>query len=119
MISNHRHHAAGALVHERLADADIIHVVGEADLSSAGEFEAACVASARHESRLVVDLWDCTYLDSSILAAIVRLHKRYEPHFSVVLNASGIVQRILQISGLDALLPLRFERLGETGLQAS
>jgi len=115
MISNHRNHVAGALVHERLADADIVHVLGEADLSSAAELEAACVASARTGRRLVVDLWDCTYVDSSILAVIVRLHKRYEPHFSIVLNASGIVRRIMQISGLDALLPTHTERLAEAG----
>jgi len=115
VISNHRNHASGALVHERLGDADVIHVLGEADLSTAAEFEAACVASARQQRDLVVDLWDCTYLDSSILAVIVRLHKRYEPHFSIVLNSSGIVQRIMKISGLDALLPLRNERLAEAG----
>jgi anti-anti-sigma factor len=115
MISNHRNHAAGALVHERLSNADVIHVMGEADLSSAAEFEAACVASARHQRDLVVDLWDCTYLDSSILAVIVRLHKRYDPHFSIILNSSGIVQRIMKISGLDSLLPLRTERLSDVG----
>jgi anti-anti-sigma factor len=115
VISNHRNHASGALVHERLNDVDIIHVMGEADLSSAAELEAACVASARQQRELVVDLWDCTYLDSSILAVIVRLHRRYDPHFSIVLNSSGIVQRIIKISGLDALLPLRSERLAEAG----
>jgi anti-anti-sigma factor len=115
MISNHRNHESGALVHERFTDADVIHVVGEADLSCAAELEAACVASARQQRDLVVDLWDCTYLDSSILAVIVRLHKRFDPHFSIVLNSSGIVPRIMQISGLDALLPLRTERLAEAG----
>jgi anti-anti-sigma factor len=115
MISNHRNHASGALVHERLEDADVVHIMGEADLSTAAEFEAACVASARHGRDLIVDLWDCTYLDSSILAVIVRLHKRFDPHFSIVLNSSGIVQRIMKISGLEALLPLRNERLADVG----
>jgi anti-anti-sigma factor len=115
MISNFHNHAAGALVHERLPDADVLHVVGEADLSTAAEFEAACVASARQQRDLVIDLWDCTYLDSSILAVIVRLHKRFAPHFSIVLNSSGIVHRIMKISGLDTLLPLRSERLAEAG----
>jgi len=111
MISNFRHRDSTAFVHERFARTDVVHVIGEVDLASAPDLEAACLASARLRHELVLDFSRCTYIDSSVLAVAVRMHRSHAPLFSVVVDAKGVVKRILAISGLDTLFTCREESL--------
>jgi len=70
--------------------------------------------------RLVIDLADCEYLDSTFLGCLVDLHKRYgtsEPPRFVVSAPAETARRLLAATRLDTLLHPTEERtefLGES-----
>ena len=89
-------HAAVVSIH---GDLDIVHAAG------VGE----ALASVPVEDDLVVDLTDVAFLDSvglSQLVATARAHRTAASQMSLY-GPSPAVQRLLQVTRLDALLPTR------------
>ncbi len=94
--------AAGAAVVSLHGDLDIVHAahVGEA------------LASVPVEDDLVVDLTDVSFLDSvglSQLVATARAHRTAGAQVALY-GPSPAVQRLLQVTRLDTLLPTRPHR---------
>lgn len=89
-----------AFVHQRVADVDVVRVFGEVDLASVGQFEEALRTAARPDARIVVDLRTCTYMDSTVLAALVRSEKLYRGFFALILPEDGAVRRLFAITSL-------------------
>lgn len=87
-------------VHDRVAGTDVLRVYGEVDLSSVAALETALQAAAGPDAQIVVDLQPCTFIDSSVLAALVRAAKTYEGRFGLILPESGPVRRIFTITSL-------------------
>jgi anti-anti-sigma factor len=83
---------------------------GEIDLAIVGEVER-CVGEALAlpgTDALVVDLADCTYLDSSGLRALLSAQhqaQRAEVTLSIT-GVQGIVRRVIELTNLDQELPL-------------
>jgi anti-anti-sigma factor len=81
--------------------------IGEIDMSNAASLTAACapVVDLRGVT-LEIDLEGLTYIDSSGIGALVGIHHALESHGSSiqVVNSSGIVGRVLELSGLLPLL---------------
>ena len=78
-----------------------VTVVGELDLYTAPELEQALEEPARE---FVIDLVDCEFIDSTALGLLVAARARVE---RLALIAPGLeVQRILEISGLDRIIPV-------------
>ena len=100
----------GTLATDRLAGngrsaVTVLRVQGEHDLATAPSVRAA-LAEAGDGEALIVDLRDCTFVDSSIIAAL--LHARQErTAFAVVLPAdpASAVVRAFTIAGLSTHLP--------------
>jgi len=79
---------------------------GEIDIATAGPLreELLALVEAEHPDHLVVDLRDVTFMDSSGLAVLIRVHKQQLQHGGdvTVINPTPSVRRILRITGLDA-----------------
>jgi anti-sigma B factor antagonist len=89
---------------ERLADATVIHVVGEVDLTTAPELREVLidVLSTAPATHLIVDLSGVGFVDSTGIGVMVGAHKRVTANggrFSAVIATPG-VRKVLQTTGL-------------------
>lgn len=78
-----------------------VTVAGEIDLYTASQLEEALEQDA---TEFVVDLIDCEFIDSTGLGVLVAARARVD---RLALIGPGVeVQRILEISGLDRIIPV-------------
>lgn len=87
---------------------------GEVELSIAGELDLASVESVRRgidevvgaaPLRIVFDLGDLTFMDSSGIAMLLQLANRVED--IEIRNATPIVRRVIEATGLTTTLGLQ------------
>jgi anti-anti-sigma factor len=87
---------------ERAADgsATFLHISGELDITSRDEVYTA-IAAALADGDVVVDLAGVTFLDSEALGALIDGYNaaRAVPAGFRVVNARGLVARVLKVSG--------------------
>jgi anti-sigma B factor antagonist len=83
----------------------IIALGGEHDISTAPDLRRNIDQALGAPLRIVMDLTDTTFIDSSILALILSCSRAKEPAFSLVLPASGPARRLFSITGLDHIFP--------------
>lgn len=82
----------------------VIAIAGELDLASAPSVEAALEAlSAEEPQRIVFDVAELTFLDSSGLAVLLGMAQRMPVSLR---NANAVVQRIVTTTGLTEVLPI-------------
>ena len=82
-------------------------VGGEFDVAAAAVFdEAAANARAAHDHAVVVDLSRVTFIDSSGMRALLRLHVKVGTRLSLIPGPPR-VQRVFELAGLTAALPFR------------
>ena len=81
-----------------------IRLVGELDIATVGAFSDKCDALlADGYEHLMLDLRDLTFMDSSGLRAIVKLH-RDAPGLQII-DGPEPVQRVFTVTGLRRHLP--------------
>ena len=89
----------------------VVHLTGELDLYNAPVLRETlldCVAQS--PSRLVLDLAEVTFVDSTVLGALVEVRSKLGSRDRFVLAAPGLeTRRALAVSGLD-----RHFRVSET-----
>lgn len=87
----------------------IVSVRGEIDLSTAGQFRAVMDEAMSGGGCVEVDLAATTFMDSSGLAVLVAAHQRLgqAQEALVVRDPSPTIRKMLQISGVGALLDVR------------
>jgi anti-sigma B factor antagonist len=88
-------------------DAHFVSLSGELDLASAKALEAEFIRiEATSVSRIVVDLSELEFMDSTGIAVIMRAHKRAQNdgHVLRVLRPNGQVGRVFEICDLDEVL---------------
>jgi anti-sigma B factor antagonist len=88
---------------ETLGGALVVHLVGELDLYNAGEVRSALEEAAdRKPERLVVDLAEVEFVDSTVLGVLIEGRRRLENNRAFLIAAPGReVRRALEVSGLD------------------
>jgi anti-sigma B factor antagonist len=90
-------------------EALVVRLAGELDLYNAPALRTAlldCVA--REPARLVVDLGEVTFIDSTALGALIEARSRLGSKDGFVLAAPGLeTRRALEISGLDRHFDVR------------
>jgi len=93
---------------ERRNGAVVIHLVGELDLYSAPEVRANLLGlCAEQPERLVVDLAEVDFVDSTTLGVLIEARTKLENRRSFLLAAPRLeTHRALMISGLDQHLPV-------------
>ena len=90
-------------------DAGVLSLTGELDVSNVAEArEAALKLLAGGVKRLVVELSNLEYIDSSGLGMLIGLRKREKESGGTlaIAGAQGRVTRVLEITGLDQILDL-------------
>jgi anti-sigma B factor antagonist len=88
---------------EHRAGAAIIHLVGELDLYNAPDVRTALLALCSEQpERLVVDLGEVDFIDSTALGVLIEARTKLANRRSFLLAAPGLeTHRALTISGLD------------------
>jgi anti-anti-sigma factor len=91
----------------------LVTVTGELDLANVGEFEDELVAAVthQHDGRVVmVDLTDCTYLDSAALNALFRVAAS---HQLAVVAGNPTLLALFELTKLDTVVTIRSTRVLE------
>jgi anti-sigma B factor antagonist len=88
---------------EQRGAATVVHLAGELDLYNAPEVRAALLdAAAAEPERLVVDLGEVVFVDSTVLGVLIEARTKLANRHSFLLAAAGRdTHRALQISGLE------------------
>jgi anti-sigma B factor antagonist len=100
------------LGHEQLGGIHVLRVGGELDLNAApqlrGAFDELIETGAR---RVVLDLEETSFIDSTALGAIVGAHKRLQPEGGLQLVCTNEhVLRIFGYAGVDEFLSIHDTR---------
>jgi len=84
----------------------VISLRGELDVATEPAFRAELDAVVAAPCRVVVDMSDLEFMDSSGLSTLVRARQQLlgEGGELVVRHPSGIVRRVLEVSGLTVLV---------------
>ena len=80
----------------------VVRVSGDLDMSVTDELWAAIANLLDDDSRLVLDIEDVTFMDSTGLNAIVRAHRACDRF--TVRSPSAAVQRLFDVSGVGRLI---------------
>ena len=94
----------------------LVAVHGEHDIASAPGLRVAIEEALSRSQHVVVDLTPSTFVDSTVLGVLLGARERAQEEevgYAVVLEpATGdpAVRRILEVTGLDQLLPVRADR---------
>ena len=93
---------------DAVGDARVVRLGGELDLYNAAEVRSALAdASAQFPERIVVDLSEVEFIDSTALGVLIETRARLVNRDGLLLAAPGLeTRRALQISGLDQLFPV-------------
>jgi anti-sigma B factor antagonist len=85
----------------------VVRVEGDLDLATSSDFEQA-IETADLGQRIVIDLSECTFLDSSAVRVLVQTARAAEAvGGTVVLIARDpSVRRVLEIAAVDTVLPV-------------
>lgn len=88
---------------ERSEDATVVRLAGELDLYNAPELRETLVGLAgERPARLVLDLTEVEFVDSTALGVLIEARSRMEDRKAFLLAAPGFeTHRALKISGLD------------------
>jgi anti-sigma B factor antagonist len=83
----------------------VVRLGGELDLYNAGQVRTALAdASAQAPERIVVDLGEVEFIDSTALGILIETRTKLDNRGGLLLAAPGLeTRRALQISGLDRI----------------
>jgi anti-anti-sigma factor len=88
----------------------VVRVVGEIDLSNAGQVRDALGAAIPDLPRVVVDLSGTEYLDSAGIAMLFRLAERLSynrQELQLVVPADAPIRAVLRLTKLDQVVPVK------------
>ena len=78
----------------------VMRVMGELDIAEAPIFESAIGQHIVQDRNFVVDLRDCSYLDSTIISVFIRLSRRLGKTLCVVARPGSAVERLFRVTNL-------------------
>ena len=86
----------------------VVRLVGEADVTTRALGDVLSAEAARKPRLLLVDMSGLTFIDSAGLHEIVRAHRRLRADGGrlALVSPSLPVDRILQLSALDQVIPV-------------
>lgn len=87
---------------ERRGESTVLGLAGELDIATVPSFEAAVKEALGSPSapKLVIDMLDVTFLDSSGLGALVSLRQSHPELDIVLVVGGGIVRKAIDTTGL-------------------
>jgi anti-anti-sigma factor len=88
-------------------ETQLVSVHGDIDLKSAREFREALDEAAQDgKARLIVDMSEVPFMDSSGLAALIGAHKAIRGHTNMVVVSPENLRRIFEVTRLDSVFPI-------------
>jgi anti-anti-sigma factor len=85
----------------------LVMVHGDVDLKTAREFREALDDAAQDgKPRLIVDMLEVPFMDSSGLAALMGAHKALRAHTQLVVVCPDNLRRLFEVTRLDALVSI-------------
>ena len=93
--------------------AAVVVLLGEHDLATAHDLRRLLDGLREEKVGVVVDLSEAQFVDSSILHQLVAAHQeatKLGTGFVLQLGTTSIVRRVVEISGLNKLLPCADDR---------
>jgi anti-anti-sigma factor len=91
-------------IRESLAREEILHVYSDIDMVSGPAFESMLVESSALGKKIVVDLTECPYMDSTGLRLLIIAHKAFGTRLEVWVTLGTPPERVLLVSAVDQLL---------------
>jgi len=91
----------------------VVELLGEHDLAIRDQTDKLLAELVDAHNLVVVDVSEASYIDSSILASLVRAHRRAEERGSklrVQLGSAAIVQKLFELSDLTSYLEVVHDR---------
>jgi len=87
---------------------DVVAVAGELDLTTADELWHAIEAATRRANRLVIDLSNTTFIDSTGLSVLLRAHQQLGGTLDALTlrGPSTAARKVLDVSGISQLLTI-------------
>lgn len=79
----------------------VVSVAGELDLYTAPEFERVLQLNGDANGRIVVDLSECTFIDSTGLGILVHADRHIGGNVLLIVATDPAVLRAFEVSGLD------------------
>jgi anti-anti-sigma factor len=76
------------------------------DLASAREFESEVMKAAATGKLTVIDLLACKYIDSTVIAVLIRANKQLGGRLRIAVLEHSLVDRVLQLTALRDILPV-------------
>jgi anti-anti-sigma factor len=86
----------------------VVRVAGEADATTGALRETLAAEAARRPGLLLVEMSGLTFIDSSALSVVLKLHRELDGSgcaFALV-SPSTAVARVLQLVGADRVIPI-------------
>lgn len=90
----------------------IVALAGELDLSTVPRMEALLVEQLRERSRVIVDLTELSFIDSSGIGILIQASRAFAngSQMHVVIGRGSQVERVFSIARIDQALPVFFDR---------
>jgi anti-anti-sigma factor len=82
----------------------VVHIFGEATFADVNDLESVVVCAIRIGRPVVLDLFECSYLDCAALSVIVRAAKNLGPLLRLAVPAESQCYRMLELVGLGHAL---------------
>lgn len=101
------------LIEERLRGVDVIAITGYVDFDVSPQLKRCIVSRIeRGGRRLVIDLSDAGFIDSTAIGVLVGAQKRIRDHGGslVVVCSDPLVRGLFETIGLDEVIDLRASR---------
>ncbi len=84
-----------------LAETVVLELSGEHDISTVPQIEPEISSLTDGRRRVIFDLGKCTYIDSTVLALLVKKHRMFGDGMRVVVPATSQLRRLFTITQLD------------------
>ena len=101
--------ALASFVVDHVQGSSVLAWSGEIDVSTVSALREAMQKAMRSSRRMIVDLSDVTFLDSTsvgVILGVVRANREHQDGALCLVGASGVVLRVLAITGLTKLVPV-------------
>lgn len=89
---------------------DGVALSGELDLASASDFREFALQALDRSRRVVLDISDLEFLDSSGVKAILRVAEEACPHGLILFHPRDNLQRVLDILAVEKVVGISVER---------
>lgn len=84
----------------------VVRVNGEIDIYTAPELEKELSKGYAAPGHVIVDLRNCSYIDSSAISALHRANRKSGSRLRIVADSESNIKRILDVTQMEKVIPV-------------